>query len=144
MINLLYKLWIGAETLALFGHLSQCLRTSWRVIQVHDCQGQLQAPFVHIIKRQKKKDLKCYVRSKILIYFIPCTYQSKYPSVQSLDLLPESKRNNYYWYLRFTSRSRWPRGLRSSAAWLLGSRFESRWRHGCLSVVFICCVVLCR
>jgi hypothetical protein len=41
-----------------------------------------------------------------------------------------------------TGRSRWPRGLRS-----LGCRdrgFESRWRHGCLSPVFICCVVLYR
>jgi hypothetical protein len=27
---------------------------------------------------------------------------------------------------------------------LLGRGFESRWGHGCLSVVFLCCVVLCR
>jgi hypothetical protein len=43
-------------------------------------------------------------------------------------------------------RSQWPCSLRcrSAAAWLLGSQFESRSGHGCLSVAFICCVVLCR
>jgi hypothetical protein len=34
-------------------------------------------------------------------------------------------------------RMSWPLGCRN---W----RFESRWGHGCLSIVFICCVVLCR
>jgi hypothetical protein len=45
-----------------------------------------------------------------------------------------------------TSRSQWPGGVkrRSAAAWLLGSRVRIPLRHGCLSVVSICCVVLCR
>jgi hypothetical protein len=32
-----------------------------------------------------------------------------------------------------------------TAVWFLGSQcgFESRLGHGCLSLVFICCVVLC-
>jgi hypothetical protein len=38
-------------------------------------------------------------------------------------------------------RSQWPRGLRPLGCW--GRGFESRSGHGCLSVVFICCVVLC-
>jgi hypothetical protein len=44
------------------------------------------------------------------------------------------------------SRSQWPCGLRRGSwpdgCWDRG--FESRSRHGCLSLVFLCCVVLCR
>jgi hypothetical protein len=42
------------------------------------------------------------------------------------------------------SRSQWSRSpsRRRLAAW--NRHFESRWGHGCLSLVFICCVVLCR
>jgi hypothetical protein len=43
-------------------------------------------------------------------------------------------------------RSQWPCGLRHGS-WSVGCwdrGFESRSRHGCLSFVFLCCVVLCR
>jgi hypothetical protein len=43
-------------------------------------------------------------------------------------------------------RSQWPCGLRRGS-WPVGCwdrGFESRLRHRCLSLVFLCCVVLCR
>jgi hypothetical protein len=52
----------------------------------------------------------------------------------------------WYYYSGLIKRYQWPRDPRcsSAAAWLLGSRVRIRSGHGCLSLVFICCVVLCR
>jgi hypothetical protein len=48
--------------------------------------------------------------------------------------------------IKFLCRSQWSCGLRRGS-WPVGCwdrGFESRSRHGCLSLVFLCCVFLCR
>jgi hypothetical protein len=79
--------------------------------------------------------------------FIKAWMFTSTPSVSLLDVVVRHRGNLFFHsYVQVKSRSQWPCGLRRGSrpvgCWDRG--FESRSRHGCLSLVFLCCVVLCR